>query len=166
MRLDVAALAQVGVHDLALHRAHRLELDGPVVLQRLSSRPVRHAVQGSGAAFAVPGRVDGHLLAVIGAAESRAEHQVLDGVDRRPVLPDQESEVVAVHRRAYLVFALVDVHRRAEAERLDDARDNRAHALRRLFRDLVGHRKPGLMVDLARARAPADPNPGHRPRRS
>src|SRR5215210_7550766 len=69
VRLHVGALAQIRMHDLALHRAHRLELHGPLVLQRLRGRPVGHAVQGSRPALAVPGGVHRHLLAVLGAPE-------------------------------------------------------------------------------------------------
>jgi hypothetical protein len=89
VRVHVGALAQICVHNLPLGRPHRLELHWPVVAQRLRGGAVRHSVQRRRAALAVAGRVHGHLLARLRPAEGGAEHEMLERIDRRPVLADQ-----------------------------------------------------------------------------
>src|SRR5215207_5509155 len=148
VRLHVAALAQIRVHDLAFGRPHGLELDRPVIAQSLGGRAIRHSVQRRLATLAVAGGVDRDLLAVLGAAERGPENEVLERVDGGSVLADQQAEVVAVHRGADLLVALLDVDGRVQAERVDHPPDDRSRALRRLLGDLLRHCAPSLHVHL------------------
>src|SRR5215212_3046073 len=148
VRLHVGALAQIGVHDLALRRAHRLQLHRAVELQRLGRGAVGHPVKRALAALAVARGVDRHLLALALPPVGGAEDDVLQRVDRRAVLPDQETEVVAVDGGPDLLVALVDVHGRVQPERVHDPGNDRPNPLGGLLRDRPGDRAPGLAVDL------------------
>ena len=58
VRLDVVARLQVLVHDLALERAHRLERDGTVVVNRGLGGLIGGGAQCDGPALAIAGGID------------------------------------------------------------------------------------------------------------
>ena len=119
--------------------AHRLELDRLGRSAAPRRRRGRPSVQRRLAAVAVAGGVDDDLLALLWPRERGPEGEVLDRVDRRAVLADQQAEVVAVHRRPDLV------RRSPRCRRSRAARAPwtiRAHHRPHPLRGLVGSRPP------------------------
>ena len=94
--LDVAAVAQVLVHDPALGGDHGVQRDGAPVLGRLRRGAIRLALERLGAPVAIARGVDDQPLALLATAKGDAHGEVLDRVDRLAVAADQEAQVVAV----------------------------------------------------------------------
>ena len=102
---------------------------------------VGHAVQGLRAAGAVALRVDDDAQVALLArppGQGHAKRQVLDGVDRLAVAPDEQAEVVALEHAVDRLVVLVDGHLGAEAERLADGLQHLAHPLDGALRPLIG----------------------------
>ena len=131
--LDVRALAQVGVHDLALERAHRLELDRAAVAQGVGHGAVGLALEGVLAPLAVARGVDHDPAAVVAvAAQGDPHRQVLERVDRGPVLADQQPEVLALDRGPQLLVGLGDLDLGLQVQLVDHPLDHVAQARGRL----------------------------------
>ena len=100
VRLDVVAVLEVLVDDLALGRAHRVQRDRAAGAHGVGGGLVGLALQRLLAALAVAGGVDDHAHArgrrVV--AGRGLEREVLDGVDRLAVAADEQPEVVALER--------------------------------------------------------------------
>ena len=102
VRLDVVAVLEVLVHDLALGRAHGVQRHRPAGAAARVGGLVGLAVQHLLAALAVARGVDGHPhgLVAAGVAVGDLEREVLDGVDRLAVAADEQAQVVALERAA------------------------------------------------------------------
>src|SRR5579862_1905712 len=94
LRRDAVEPLQTLVHEPPVGGAHRLEPDRAALAQRLLGAAHRERLERPAAAVAVPRGVDEHVLALVAPGGDRA-HDRLDGVDRLPVLADQEPEVAA-----------------------------------------------------------------------
>src|SRR5581483_4412638 len=78
-RLDTCTLLQEEMHDLALDRGHRLELDLLAARTHLLRRPERERLERRTSPLAVARCVDDDLLArVVAAAVRNRVHEVLD----------------------------------------------------------------------------------------
>src|ERR1700741_3585489 len=97
---------------------------------RLIGRPVQHLL----APLAVTGRVDHdpHGRIARRVAVRDLEGQVLDGVDRLAVAPDEEPQVVALERAADAVVAALHDHVGVEPEGLPDRLEQLLYAVCRL----------------------------------
>src|SRR4051794_8947813 len=131
VRLDVVAVLEVLVHDLALGRAHRVERDGALGTHGVGRRFVGLALQRLLAPLTIAGGVDDHAHPGRGRMVTRGglERQVLDGVDRLAVAADEEPEVVALEGRADLAALLDDVHRGLQRQGLAHMLEQIAHAI-------------------------------------
>src|SRR5919198_1383650 len=123
VRLDVAAIAQILVHELALARGHRIQRDRPSVatgvLRGLVGDPVQRL--GPPGAIALGVDDDPQITLVAGApCERDAKGDVLDGVDRLPVAPDEEAEILAVDGAGDHLAVALHLDRALEAQRGDD----------------------------------------------
>src|SRR5687767_2048850 len=96
VRLDVGALAEVGVDDLALGGGHRLELDGLAVLERLGRGAIRIAVERLSSPLAVTRSVHDDHLPRLAVGEGDTGGEILQGVDGGAMTADERTEVVAV----------------------------------------------------------------------
>ena len=96
------------MHDLALGRAHRVQRDRPAGAGGPRRGLVGLAVQHLLAPLAVARGVDRHPHRLVAArvAVGDLEREVLDGVDRLAVAPDEEPEILAVQRGADPVVVL------------------------------------------------------------
>ena len=83
------------VHDLALERAHRLELHRAAVVDRGLGGLVGGGPQRDRPTLAIAGGVDASRARARRAAERDAVGEVLDRVDRLAVVADQQPEVLA-----------------------------------------------------------------------
>src|SRR5215207_476140 len=130
VRLDVLAVLEVLVHDLALGGAHGVQRDGPPAPDRIDGRLIGLAVQRLLAARPVARSVDDHADAPTATiAVGRLEGQVLDGVDGLAVAPDEEAEVVAGEDAVNAFLVLLHAHLGVEAERSLDHLEHLPHAL-------------------------------------
>ena len=110
VRLDVVARLEVLVDDFALERAHRLERDGPAVVDGGLGRLVGGGPQRHSSSLAVAGGVDDDPLAGSLAAESDPVGDVLDRVDRLAVVADQQAEVLSDELAGNALLVLMDAH--------------------------------------------------------
>src|SRR6188508_2664015 len=104
-------ILEADVHDLALDRCHRVELDRLARGDRLVGAALGQRVEARLSARAVPGRVYDHGLALVSAVtpEDRVR-EVLDRVDRLAVLADQEPQLATDEGRGegFLVLPNLD----------------------------------------------------------
>src|SRR4051794_7566853 len=109
VRLDIAALAQVLVHELALARGHGIQRHGPPPGDGGLSRLIGLAAQRRRAAIAVAGGVDDHAYVGRAAAERNPLGEVLHGLDRLPVPPDEQPELLPDQRPGDGLAVLADL---------------------------------------------------------
>src|SRR6478609_6586590 len=120
VRLDVAAVAQVLVDELALRSAHGVERHRPTEAQGLVGGVVGLAAQRLGPTLAVPLGVDLDKPALTRGAGDHAHREVLDRVDRLAVAADEEAEILAGELAADQFAVVVDRDLGVEAERVDE----------------------------------------------
>src|SRR6185503_7597985 len=92
--LDVVAILEVLVHDLALVRAHRVERGRAAVADGIGRGLLSLAFERLATAVAVAGGVDLDAGGRRAALGSDLEGEVLDRVDRLAVAADEKPEVV------------------------------------------------------------------------
>src|SRR5688500_13640799 len=109
VRLDVVAILEVLVDDLALGGAHRVERDRAAAPDRVGRRLLGLPVARLLAAAAIPGGIAYHAHAAAAAlAIGDLERQMLDGVDGLPVAPDEQAHVLALEYAADHLAVLLD----------------------------------------------------------
>src|SRR5579884_2102123 len=128
--LDVVAALEVFVHDLALERAHRLELNRPAIVDRGLGSLVSRRSQRHRPALAITGGVDHDSQRSSAAAERDSIREVLDRVDRLSMMPDQQPEVLADELGADPVGLLLNIDARLDADSGRDPLEQLANALR------------------------------------
>src|SRR6266566_58625 len=113
---------QPQVHDLPLNRGHRLELDALPRRDRTLGAPHRERVQRLLPPLAIARRIDDDRLPVFGlAAVDDCVRQVLNRIDRLPVLADQKAEVTAGERGGQRLLVLLDRQPRMHPDLANDA---------------------------------------------
>src|SRR5918994_3605155 len=126
--LHARKLLQPQVDDLALDRRHRLQLGAPL-LQRTLRGPNGHRLERGASPIAIAGRIDDDVLRTFGPAASRdGVREVLDRVDRLPVLADQQAELRAAADDVDRLLVLPHVDPTSHADPLGDT----LHELTRL----------------------------------
>src|SRR4051794_130550 len=122
-------VAQVLVHQSALDGAHRVEPDGTPEAAGALRRLVGLAPQQGAPPLAVAGGVDGDAL-LRARVERGPVGQVLQRIDRLAVAPDEDPEVLAVHRGLDRLIVLVHLKDRLEVEGVEDRLEELADAVR------------------------------------
>src|SRR5581483_9079880 len=89
--LHVVASLEVLVDHLALERTHRFQRHGTTMVDRGLGGLVGRGPQRLGPALAITGSIHRHRYALAVASHGKAVSEMLDGVDRLPVVPDQRS---------------------------------------------------------------------------
>jgi hypothetical protein len=122
------------VHDPALVGAHVLHLDRAALADGVLGGHVGLALQGLALAVAVAGGVNADPLAVRPPLEGDLVAEQLHGVDRLPMAPDQQPDVLTVDGPANLILVLIDGDIGLEPKLVNDALEQNTHALDRLIR--------------------------------
>ena len=118
--LDVLPVTEVFVHDPPLRRGQWIEIDGLPAAHGLIRRIVRVGAERLGAALAVSVRIDHDPYRRRSLRKHDSLREMLHGVDRLAVAPDEQADVVAVQATGQHAIALQDLHLRVELEILND----------------------------------------------
>src|SRR3954453_1038392 len=130
VRLHVAPVAQVLVHEPALGRRHGVERHRGAEAHAVAGGLVRVVAQDRRSPLPVPRSVDGHPLAGL-LVHGHPVGQVLQRVDGLPAPPDDQPQVLAADHDRDLLLVLGDLDVAAELEGAGDVLDELPHPVGR-----------------------------------
>src|SRR5947209_6394086 len=110
--------------DPPLGSAHRLELDRPPKAQSVVRGLIGGPPKRRFAALAIASRINHHHLPIAEATERSARSEVLQRVNRRAMLADQQPEILAADDRTDLLVALAHLDGRRQAKGASNALDH------------------------------------------
>ena len=116
VRLHVAPLLKIDVHQPALRSDHRIQLNRSSVAQRVAHAPLRLPANRRFPSLPVTAGIHHHPLPRRESSVCGLSADELDRVDRLPVLSDQKPQLGAADRRPQHLVALVHVHTRAKPQ--------------------------------------------------
>ncbi len=120
VRIDVSPLSEELVHEPPFPGGHRVQRHRPAEAQCLTRGLFGLALERVPPATAIALRVDHHAALLTHERGDRPLRKVLHRVDRLPVTPDEEPEVVAVQGPVELSVTLGYLDGRLKIQRLGE----------------------------------------------